>query len=240
MEGWEMDNKAPIHKKDTRARASRELVHAVRWAIAAVLAMGIFCATAEQVVAEGPGSSVGLTAQAVFDAVAQAAPQASDGLSGSSSDTASAPADPISSASASAVTPSMWNLSGITTASALGVKETFPVTGTLMLNADRTYELEIDGDPIIEMGVWFQDRNKILLFAQNILEQILALEADIAGEVGEPVELTPTQSKLKVSINKKTDIMAIGSKARLNAFFPQSNVLLRLSTATKITGTRVP
>ena len=235
-----MDNEAPIHKNDTRARASGKLDHAVRWAVAAVLAMGFLCSTAEQVVAEGPGSSVGLTAQAVFDAVAQAAPQASDGLSGSFNNTASALADPISSASASAVNPSMWNLSDITTASALGVKETTPVTGTLMLNADRTYELEIDGNPVIEMGVWFQDRNKILLFAQNILEQILALEADIAGVVGEPVELTPAQSKGGVSINKKSGIMTISSKARLNAFFPQSNVLLRLSTATKIKGTRVP
>lgn len=135
---------------------------------------------------------------------------------------------------------SLWDLSGIATAKVGKVSETVPVSGMLGFNADRTYVFQIDGEPLADTGVWFTDRRKLLLFTQNLLEQILALEADLQTIVGEPVEITPTKSKGKISINSKTGLLSVNQSTAFNAFFPNSNVKLRITLNLRMTGAEVP
>jgi len=135
---------------------------------------------------------------------------------------------------------SLWDLSGTATAKIGKVSESAPVTGMLGLNADRTYVFQIDGDPLADTGVWFTDRGKLLLFTQNLLEQILDLEADLETIVGEPVEITPAKSKGKISISSKTSLMSVKQSTAFNAFFPDSNITLRITLNLRMTGAEVP
>lgn len=135
----------------------------------------------------------------------------------------------------------IWTLTG-----KLGVKIGLakgegPLEGALVLMSDRTYILgstaDEGGEAPPEIGVWFEDRSNLLLIQQNLLEAVEALEKDLSDAVGETVELDLTRQRTKARVSSKTGDLSLRQDTRFNAFFPQSNVTLRLSTSVKASGT---
>jgi hypothetical protein len=94
---------------------------------------------------------------------------------------------------------------------AAGGKESFSGTGTLTLNPERTYTFESAVDPVIEEGAWFQDGNHVILISTNILEVVIALEAEVSARVGEPVEVIPLKSNSKCALNPNTGLLSVKS-----------------------------
>jgi hypothetical protein len=119
-----------------------------------------------------------------------------------------------------------------------GGKGTFPGAGTLTLNPDRTYTLEIDGDPMVEEGVWFQDGKQIFIYVTNILELVMASEDELSVELGEPIEVVPMKSTAKCVLNPKTGLLSIKSKQLYRVIGQASGITAKLGLSTKATGTR--
>jgi hypothetical protein len=119
-----------------------------------------------------------------------------------------------------------------------GCKVRFFGTGTLTLNPDRTYTLETDGDPLIEEGVWFQDGKNVILIMTNILEMVIALEAEVTAQAGEPVEVIPLKSNSKCALNRKTGLLSVRNKMSLKVIGLTSGTTIKLGATAKATGTR--
>jgi hypothetical protein len=148
----------------------------------------------------------------------------------------------VAPAAASASTPgvpvSMWSLTGTVTARFGRGSATGEATGLLTLYDDRTYLLAAEGDDVPETGVWFQDRNNLILFQQNILEQLLPFEAGLTEELGEETELSLVQ--LRESAGFKKGALSLSQNTRFNAYFPGLDLQLPLSISAKLTGSQVP
>jgi hypothetical protein len=143
----------------------------------------------------------------------------------------------IASASSAATPVEVWSLAGTGTAKFGRASATLPLTGLLTLNDDRTYILAAEGDDVPESGVWFRDRNNLLLFQQNLLEQILVLEAGLTSDLGEETELSLLQ--LKVRAGAKKGALSLRQDIRFNAFFPRLDLTLPLVSSVNLTGARV-
>jgi len=120
-------------------------------------------------------------------------------------------------------------------------KRSVPVSTILTLSGDRTYVLgSSKGDPHPETGVWFQDGERILLYQQNILEQVLLFEAFLAQELREPVELVLTRIWSTASIKSKRNespVFSLKSDARFDVFFPRRDLTLPYSFSMRVAGT---
>ena len=119
-----------------------------------------------------------------------------------------------------------------------GGNVSFSGTGTLTLNSDRTYTFETDVDPLVEEGAWFQDGNHVILISTNILEVVIALEAEVSAQVGEPVEVIPLKSNSKCALNPKTGLLTVKSKQSVKVIGLTSGTTIKLGVASKATGTR--
>ena len=119
-----------------------------------------------------------------------------------------------------------------------GGKVSFSGSGTLTLNPDRTYTIQTDVDPVIEEGAWFQDGKNVILMATNILEVVIALEAEVAAQVGEPVEVIPLKSNSKCALNPNTGLLSLKNKQAVKVIGLTSGTTIKLGVTSKITGTR--
>jgi hypothetical protein len=133
----------------------------------------------------------------------------------------------------------VWDLAGTATARIGGNAERGPISAILSLNGDRTYVLgSSEGDPLPETGAWFQDGHRLLLYQQNLLEQIVALEEQIARETEEPVELCLTRAVNKASIKNRTGILSLKSDVKFDASFPRLGLSVPFSISAKAQGAR--
>ncbi len=132
----------------------------------------------------------------------------------------------------------VWDMVITARGKGAGGKASFSGTGTLTLDPDRTYALETDGDPLIEEGVWFQDGKHVNLFATNILEMVIALEAEVSAQVGEPVEVIPLKSNTKCALNPNTGLLSVKTKQSVKVIGLTSGTTIKLGVTTKATGTR--
>ena len=119
-----------------------------------------------------------------------------------------------------------------------GGKGTFSETGMLILNSDRTYTLETDGDPLVEEGVWFQDGKQVFIYSTNLLELVTAIEDELSVELGEPVDVVPLRSSAKCVLNPKTGLLSLKSKQLIKVVGQVSGTTAKLGAASKATGTR--
>lgn len=144
-------------------------------------------------------------------------------------------------ARASAFDDTTWNLTGTSTARIGNVSQAAPVNATLSIMSDRTYLL-VDNDPSTpdEIGVWFENRGRLLLFTQNILEQILALESALGVATGDTVRLSILKGSGKASLNSSTGLLTLQSSFQMSAFLMNANLTLGLSLRSTLTGTLAP
>jgi hypothetical protein len=119
-----------------------------------------------------------------------------------------------------------------------GSKQSFSGTATLTLNPDRTYTLETTVDPVTEEGAWFQDGKHIILISTNILELVIALEAEVSAQVGEPVEVIPLKSKSKCAFDPNTGVLSVKSKQSVKVIGLTSGTTIKLGVNSKGTATR--
>jgi len=133
----------------------------------------------------------------------------------------------------------LWDLSGTATVRVGVISQSAPVTGMLALAADRTYVLQIDGEDPADTGAWFEIRGRFLLYTQNLLEQIVDLESEIAAEAKEPVELTPIKSSGKAGINAKTGQLYLRGNTTFQAYFPNHDLTIRVMLRIDMTGTQI-
>jgi len=134
-----------------------------------------------------------------------------------------------------------WNLMGSATARIGNVSQTAPVNATLSLMSDRNYAI-VDDDPSTpdETGVWFENRGRLLLFTQNILEQILALESALGVATGDTVRLSILKGSGKASLNGSTGMLTLMSSNQMSVFLQNANLTLGLSVRSTLTGALAP
>ncbi len=116
-------------------------------------------------------------------------------------------------------------------------RATVPVNGSLVLNADRTYILGSDGDEVPETGVWFKGGKGLVLFQQNLLEQLEVVREIYAQPPGKPLEINVTRLRNSVRLNQKTDTLSLRSEIRMNLFYPQKGSQVALSISASLLGT---
>jgi hypothetical protein len=151
-------------------------------------------------------------------------------------------------APASATTPfddTTWNLVGTGSVRIGSVNQTVPVSGTLVLNADRTFTLTDSAQQgaVPEEGVWFVNRNRIVFFPQNFLDQIVELEDEISAELNDgPVEISLLRYFEQASTKNKngTNALSFQEKADFDLFVVNMNQSFRMSIRIAATGTQVP
>jgi len=182
-----------------------------------------------------------LKATGVMNSAAGAMARMSEDAASSAASNLAAP-DRASHGSAPADAPvnvpvSVWDLEGTATVRTGRTNGSGPISAVLTLNDDRTYSLGTsEDDPHPEMGVWFQDGNRIFLYQQDLLEHVVALEEALAEEFQEPVELVLTQTGNKASIKGRTGVLSLKSDAKFDMFFPRRGLTLPLSVSMKLEG----
>jgi hypothetical protein len=133
---------------------------------------------------------------------------------------------------------SVWKLFGSAVARLGHASESGPISAILTLNGDRTYTLgTTEDDPHPDTGVWFQERNRIFLYEQDLLEQVVSLEERLAQEFQEPVEVVVEQIGNTASIKDRTGVLSLRSGLRLDLCFPRRGVVLPYSFSMKVEGT---
>lgn len=134
----------------------------------------------------------------------------------------------------------IWDMQGSATVRGAGIKETLAVTGVLTLDVGRTYTWEVDGDPLVEVGVWFQDGSRIILHTTNLLELVMAIEDELSVSLGEPVEIVPIKWSTVAGIDPRSGLLSIRDSQVIKAILLSSGMTLSLRTSTRLTGTPVP
>lgn len=135
----------------------------------------------------------------------------------------------------------IWTLTGEVGVQIGKARGKGPLEGFLVLMSDRTYILgstaDDGGEGPPEMGVWFKNRNNLLLIQQNLLDALDALEMDLSEAVGETAVLSLTRQQTQAQVRSQTGDLSLRQSTRFNAFFPRLNETFTLSTSIRATGT---
>ena len=136
----------------------------------------------------------------------------------------------------------VWNLGGTATLRIGAMQFTSPpFQATLTLNADRTYSLGNGASPDPgEVGAWFEYRGRILLFSENILDQIEDMESALGAQFGEPVRVVPLRSSGRVGLDNKTGMLILQVNSQYVAILQNSNVEVKIVTTVNLKGTQAP
>ena len=118
--------------------------------------------------------------------------------------------------------------------------ETRAVNGTIFLNADRTFRLDLGTGEVAHEGMWFMDRSRILLYPENLLDQTLAIEQEIAMQFGEPARLELLAVRDAGKIDSLTGAIQLTLDRRQSATLPDSGVVIPVRTTWQLTQTPAP
>jgi hypothetical protein len=134
-----------------------------------------------------------------------------------------------------------WNLAGTLSIRIVSSTSTVPMSGTLTLNADRTYVLDFAGLLVPdEQGVWYEDRGRLFLFTQNLQAEVLALQAALAIAFGEPVRLELTRATGKGSLDAKSGVLRVQWASQFTGTLVDGNLSGPVSRNLLLTGTPAP
>ena len=136
---------------------------------------------------------------------------------------------------------SAWNLAGTLSIRIAASTSTVPLSGTLTLNADRTYVLDFAGLLVPnEQGVWYEDRGRLTLFTQNLQAEVLSLQAALAIAFGTPVRLELLRATGKGSLDAKSGVLRVQWASQFTGTLTGENLSGPVSRNLLLTGTRAP
>ena len=135
-----------------------------------------------------------------------------------------------------------WNLVGTGSARIGRLNQTVPISGTLMLNADRTFTITDSGQQSSppEEGVWFVNRDRIVFFPQNFLEQIVDLENEISSDPQtDPVQVSLLRYSEQATFNSRTGLLSFQERGDFGVFVVNLNQSFPMSVRIVATGTKL-
>jgi hypothetical protein len=121
-------------------------------------------------------------------------------------------------AAAGAVDGTIWMLTGTSTTRVGPYSSSKPFTATLTLNADRIYTLRFTNALFPDnVGVWFENKGRVLLYQQNLLIELQATELALQAAAGEPVELQLLKYGEDASVKKTHEMLKFRATYQFNA-----------------------
>ncbi len=133
-----------------------------------------------------------------------------------------------------------WLVTGARTTRTGKTSETRAISGSLLLNGDQTFDLDLGVAETPMRGMWFQDGTRMLLYPQNLLEQTLALERTLAARTGEPVLADLLQVRDAATSDSRTGFLLLTLDHRHTATLASSGQTLAVSSTWKLTAKPAP
>jgi len=118
--------------------------------------------------------------------------------------------------------------------------ETRTVDGTIFLNANRTFLLDLGKGEVVHEGLWFMDRSRILLYPENLLDQTSAIEQEIATQFGAPARLELIEVRDAGQIDSRTGAIRLTLEHRQSVMLADSGVVVPVRTTWKLAQAPAP
>ena len=138
------------------------------------------------------------------------------------------------------VASSAWLVKGTVATRTGRTTETRAISGSLLLDSDQTFALDLGEVETPIRGMWFQDRKSMLLYQQNLLDQTIALERAMSARTGEPVRADLLQVRDTAVSDIRTGVLLLTLEHRYGATLVRSGQVIAVTSTWKLTATPAP